>query len=146
MSISKKGALIPAAGIALIQALSGQPALADADWDRYADSGYAYCDATILASMWGMSVEEAKSTIGSKLGWDDFEAGKAAVRDALKQARKQGKRCSFHDTTFSYDDAAALAKYWGTSVAEAKASLAEKVSLGNLRLAVDAVAAARSGK
>jgi len=41
-----------------------QPAHADADWDRYADSAYQYCDAVILGEFLGQSVGEAKTLIG----------------------------------------------------------------------------------
>ena len=131
-----KRALIPAAGVALLQAINPLPATADdAEWARYASSGYDYCDAVILAAQWGEGVDDAKATIGRKLGFGN----KDIIEENLTSARASGKRCEFQDTQFSYDDAEALSKLWRTSVTEAKAALAEKASLGFDELAVSEV-------
>jgi hypothetical protein len=128
--------------LALLQAIGLESALADADMDRYATSSYAYCDAVMLANVWNQSVEEAKATIGRKLGWGN----ERIVQANLVDARRRGGRCEFRDTEFDFDDAEALAALWHTSVAEAKTALAEKVSLGALDTAREAVRTAHASQ
>lgn len=135
-----KRSLVPAAGVALLQSLGMPSALADADWDRYAASGYVYCDAVILSAHWGESVDEAKATIGRKLGWGNADI----VASDLDEARDAGERCAFFDTGFVYEDAEALAAMWGVGVDDAKAALAEKVSTGYAELANEVVAQAHA--
>ncbi len=124
-----------AIGAALLQILSAQPAVADADIDRYVDSGYSYCDAVILGAFWGESVDDAKSTIGRKIGWGNFDI----VADNIAVARESGERCEFSDTGFTFEDAEALAQLWDVGLVEAKTALIDKVSLGDQSLADDAV-------
>jgi hypothetical protein len=131
---------MPAAGIALLHSMGVQPALADANFDRYAASGYVYCDAVILGSYWGESVDEAKATIGRKIGWGNDEV----LATDLQSAIDNGERCSFADIEFVYEDAEALAQLWGVSVDDAKAALADKVSTGYTELAQQVVAQAHA--
>jgi hypothetical protein len=128
--------------LALLQAIGLESALADADMDRYASSSYAYCDAVMLAKVWNQSAEEAKATIGRKLGWGN----ERIIQANLVDARRRGGRCEFQDTEFDFDDAEALAALWHTSVAEAKTALAEKVSLGALDTARDVVRSAHASR
>lgn len=122
-----------------MQAFSVQPAMAETDIDRYAASGYSYCDAMTLGTFWKESVDDAKATIGRKIGWGNA----AIVKDNIADARKQGDRCNFADTGIAYADAEAVAALCKTSVGEAKAALAEKVSMGMKSLADDVIRDAR---
>ena len=100
---------------------------------------YNDCDAKLLAGSWSASQNEAKTRAGRKLS-----AGAAAViEDALKDARKKGAQCQFHETGFAYDDAEALSKLWGVSVTEAKNALASKATSGDRALAKQVIAEAR---
>jgi hypothetical protein len=124
--------------LALLQAIGVESALANDDVDRFDASSYVYCDAVMLSKFWRQSVYEAKATMGRKIGWGSEDV----IEGGLRNARRQGWRCSFDQTEFDYDDAEALASLWGTSVEQAKAALAEKVSMGRVDLARDAVAEA----
>lgn len=136
--MTSKRILVSALGAALLQGVCAPPALADDDWDRYADSGYQYCDAVMLGAQWGQSVDEAKATIGRKLGWGNA----SIVESDLDSARQRNIRCQFEDTGFGYEDAEALAQMWEVAVDDAKAALAEKVSMGMRDLANEVVAQA----
>ena len=111
-----------------------------ADLQRFGVSAYEYCDAVLLGDIWGDSIDEAKIRIGLKLRLNN----EAALIGDLDTARRRGSRCTFEESGFDYADADALARLWGTSVAEAKSLLAEKVSLGNRELANQAVREARN--
>lgn len=137
--MTTKRVLVTALGAALLQGACVPAAYADADWDRYANSGYEYCDAVILGAYWRQSVDEAKATIGRKLGWGNADI----VANDIDNARSQGKRCQFHETGLAYEDAQAVAALWGVGVDEAKAALADKVSMGSRDLANQVVAEAR---
>lgn len=136
--MTMKRMLAPAIGALMLQGLAAPTAQANDDWTRYAESGLQYCDAVILGQFWGESVDEAKATIGRKIGWGNEQI----VYDNLDSARARGDRCDFHDTGFSYDDANVLAGMWQVSIDEAKAALAEKVSTGYRELANEVVAEA----
>jgi len=139
--MTTKRVLVHALGAALLQGACVPAAFADADWDRYANSGYEYCDAVILGAYWRQSVGDAKATIGRKLGWGNADI----VANDIDSARSQGKRCQFHETGLAFEDAEAVAGLWGISVGDAKAALAEKVSMGMRDLAYEVVAEARGG-
>lgn len=130
----------PAVGAMLLQCIYAPHAVASYEWDLYASSGYEYCDAVILGDWWGESVDDAKVTIGRKLGWGNAHI----VESDLGSARGEGLRCDFHDTGFVYEDAEAVAHLWGVSIDDAKAALAEKVSTGWRGLAEEVVAEAHS--
>lgn len=133
-----KRILLPAVGAALLQIAGTPPALANNEWDLYASSGYEYCDAVMLGAVWGEAVDDAKMTIGRKIGWGNADI----VENNLNTARRRGVRCDFHDTGFVYEDAEALAYLWDVSIDEAKVALAEKVSTGWRHLANEVVAEA----
>lgn len=130
---------MPAAGVVLLQSFGGV-AVAD-DWEHYANSGFQYCDAVMLGQHWNETVDDAKATIGRKVSLGNTYL----VDHALRDARTQNRRCSFDDTGYSYEDAEALAQWWEVSTSEAKAALAEKVSMGWRELADEAIAEAHSG-
>jgi hypothetical protein len=125
--------------LALLQAIGIESALADDDVDAYSQSQYVYCDAVMLAKYWHQSTWQAKATIGRKINLGNENV----IQGHLRNSRRQGWRCNFQDTEFDYDDAEAVASLWGTSTQEAKAALAEKVSMGMIDLARDVVNEAR---
>jgi hypothetical protein len=139
--MTSKRLLVNALSLALLQGAWAPTAYADADFQRYANSGYTYCDAVILGGYWGQSADSAKATVGRKLGWGNARI----VADNIAMARRQGWRCEFHETGLTYDDAEAVASLWGVGVDDAKAALAEKVSMGMLGLALQVVAEAHGG-
>ncbi len=93
----------------------------------------------ILGTSWKESVDDAKATIGRKIGWGNA----AIVKDNIADARKQGDRCDFPETGLEYADAEAVAALWGRSVDGAKSALAEKVSMGMKSMADDVIREAR---
>jgi hypothetical protein len=75
----------------------------------YASSGYQYCDAKLIADLWGISVEQAKVQIGLKI---QNGIGRN-IPSVLRLSRQQGNTCEWEDTGYSYEDAQQLADLWG---------------------------------
>jgi hypothetical protein len=109
--------------------LHGEP-VGDPD-ALFFSSRYDYCDAVVLAGMWGdTDVSSAKTAIGqflrdgegalleSKLGW--------ARSHALENFGNRELRCHYSHIGFTYEDAAALAVMWGIDSWEAKMRIEEK--------------------
>jgi hypothetical protein len=102
----------------------------DAYLPQYSQSRYGYCDATLIAGLWGSSVSEAKGTIGYKLA----HGGESLVVSALQQARSQALsqfsnrrlRCDYHVLGYSYTDAELLSTFWSISTSEAKLLIEKK--------------------
>jgi hypothetical protein len=94
----------------------------------FLNKGYNYCDAKLLAGFWGVSVDQAKSTGGEKIA----NGLSKNLKNMLGQARQQG-RCDWSDTGYSYEDAEALARYWGRSVDDAKAKVANFYTAGDAK-------------
>lgn len=110
------------------------------------NSGLHYCDARWLSVAWGMDITQAKITWGNKVTWfSEDPAYVQSVRDEVRvQALAQGSpACEWVETSFSYNDAEALACTWGTSVEQAKATIAQKVTDGTEDLVRQALATAR---
>ena len=76
---------------------------------------YTYCDAKLLAAYWGVNIDQAKETGGSKIR----DKNEKLLKSVLKDARKQSS-CEFGDTGVSYEDAEVLATFWGTNVGQSK--------------------------
>lgn len=108
------------------------PAMSDDDahFQRYANSGYCYCDARVLGSFWSSDAWDAKLTIGRKLGLGNPSFIEAALVQARGQARQRGESCEFYETGYSSADAEALAAAWGMPVSEAKARVGKLVMAG----------------
>lgn len=100
-------------------------------WTAYAESRYDYCDAKILAGMWGTDdIGSAKENIGrylldsegelleQKLSW--------AREGALSNPDNRALRCNWQEIGFSYDDAVALGEYWGIDSWDAKLRIEDK--------------------
>ena len=113
-------------------AVDHQPDVAQqsaSDW--FFSSRYEYCDAKLLAGMWGdTSIGEAKDAIGgflrdgeqdlleSKLGW--------AREAALANSSDRSLRCTYSEIGFSFEDAVALGELWGIDSWDAKLRIEEK--------------------
>jgi hypothetical protein len=103
--------------------------------DRFFDAGWRYCDAVVLTGVWGGDTWEAKVRAGRQLSDGGTADVKRAVEDARKAARDgRGRPCAFHETGYGYDDAAALAQAWGSSIEEAKSRVTSKVLWGDYDL------------
>ena len=103
----------------------------------YASSRYGYCDAKMIALVWGSSVQEAKVTLGSKvlsnlenLADADIASGRQQSLAAFETNREL--RCSYEEAGYSYGDADMLGQLWGVSSWEAKMRIERKVLLGDL--------------
>lgn len=92
-------------------------------FDVYEDSKYGFCDAKKIAHVWGQSVAEGKTTLGEKV-----RAGREHLADADIASTIGVVQCDWSETELSYDDAEALADYWGRSVTEAKTKAADMMS------------------
>jgi hypothetical protein len=76
----------------------------------FAQSEFTYCDAKLVAAVWGTTVLKGKAVIGRKIlnGIGDD------VQRVLVQAR-QSYACTFEDTPHTYQDAVRLAQAWGSA-------------------------------
>ncbi len=110
--------------------------------EAYASSEYNYCDAILLAYLWDTSVLESKARIGRKVIWED--GGIPWLEQYLVDARiraleESNPQCTYtdagshpEDIRYSYDDAVALAEFWGEpSPWEAKERIARNLMVGN---------------
>jgi Ricin-type beta-trefoil lectin domain len=124
-----------------------QPASAESETEKivnaYYNAGNGYCDAQMLATVWQTTPYNAKITAGKMiLGYRAFPGSVPAKLSAVRREYAGRGICNF-SSDFSYEDAVALAAYWKTSVATAKASLTRKLESGNLPLAKRVVKEAR---
>ena len=112
----------------------------DADFQHMFSAGFVYCDAKLLAAHWKIDIGEAKSRIGRlvRVGQKPLVGTRLAQAYALAGSGR-GARCDFSDSGYSFADATKLAKVWGVSVAEAKATVERKLNWGDdnmIRLAL----------
>ena len=82
--------------------------------DAFFKSGYRYEDAERLAWFWGQTIVEAKSRIGRKVKWRNEKV----LDSMLYNARGQWNW--IRESPYIYQDAEALATFWGVSTEEAK--------------------------
>lgn len=75
--------------------------------------GYGYCDAKKVASVWNISISQAKAVIDDKIRNN---------RENLLRADIANSRtgCSWSEVQITYRDAENLARYWGISTNDAK--------------------------
>lgn len=112
----------------------------------YADKNYTYCDLKLLAKFWGEDTYKAKITAGTMM-----EQGQGQnIPPKLATARTMGGvECTFADADnpdYTYDDAVALAKYWGMKQpGDAKTKVAEALFNGNNVHVIRSLRAARGG-
>ena len=126
------------------------PAAAETNRQAYtAQDRYGYCDATLIAGLWGQSVSDAKVTIGYKIinGYTDMLDSMLsdARRNAMENPSNRSLRCSYGTLGYSYEDAKVLAKFWGQDDPySAKLMIEQKYLVrGSKDLIDDALRAAR---
>jgi hypothetical protein len=91
-----------------------------AELDAYFQSAYQYCDAEILSSYWGMNLDDTKMRMGRKILWG--EADMLILEQFLADAKVSAlyalenypdELCNYGLSRYNYDDAEALAEFWG---------------------------------
>ena len=120
--------------LALFAFAAARPAAAgqQEDLNAFFNSGYSYCDAKVLAAYWKVDITAAKARIGGA----ESHGSPARLAKQLKAARKAtkgGKRhaCEFYETSYTYEDASALAGAWGVDIEQAKTRIARQTTLGH---------------
>ena len=96
----------------------------------YVDSKFGYCDAKVLSKVWGQDTYESKSSIGqfilrNETGLLETKLADARTR-ALADMPNREIRCHYDEIGVTYDDAVALAGFWGIDSWEAKMRVEEK--------------------
>lgn len=118
-----------------------EPAQAASDWDLYARSGYVYCDAKLIADLWGIGVDEAKVQIGQKIR----NGIGGNIPSILRQSRNSGNECAWEDTGYTYEDAESLSQLWATDTPyDAKLKVARYMTNGQRYIVERALRAARA--
>lgn len=134
-------ALMLTTSLTVASAAFVQPAQAQANYtNAFFQSGHTYCDAKLVAAVWGVSADQGKAIIGRKIvnGIGDD------VQRVLTEAR-QSYACDFNDTPHSYEDAVILARLWGQpSPWEAKLAVAQYYTFGQSYTVTEALAGART--
>jgi hypothetical protein len=116
-----------------------EPAQAESYRDTYARSGYVYCDAKLIADLWGISVDAAKIQIGQKIR----NGIGGNIPGVLRLSRQDGNECSWEDTGYSYEDAEKLAQLWATDTPyDAKLKVAQYMTNGQRNVVERALRAA----
>lgn len=119
---------------------NGESALSEEEaFKRFADSPYTYCDAKLLSAYWGADISDAKARIGRSLEDDKLATEMTTARD---QAFETGNVCDFFDTGYVYEDADAMAMYWGMSLDQAKSEIGLMATAGESHKLAELVAAA----
>jgi hypothetical protein len=117
--------------------------------DAFFSSPYDYWDASILAEFWGASITDAKVAMGNKIL--SGAVGKALLVQVLTDARIDALESveelrNFADAQYTYDDAAALAEFWGDpSPYEAKLRIEHNLILDQKDQVDQALTLARQG-
>ncbi|MBD2361021.1 hypothetical protein H6G36_07490 [Anabaena minutissima FACHB-250] len=121
-------------------------------------SKYDYWDARVLADFWGETVEDAKARMGRKILWGGENI--AILEQLLVDARVQALRAVqtprpgdsspykfYQDSTYNYNDAEVLARFWGEkSAIDAKVRIERNLILGNDEVIDQALRYAHSQK
>lgn len=118
-----------------------------AELNAFFRSKYNYCDAQLLSEFWGQSLTESKARIGRKVLWGNggIPYLEQYLVDARTQAIQQDSQiCTFYEAGYDYDDAVALAEFWGDpSPWEAKQRIERNLLLGKQRTVNSALRKAR---
>ena len=99
------------------------PSTSDLRFQAYVHSRYDYEDAELLASLWNMSIVEAKNEIGYKVkhGLEQNLPDKLRSNDVEPDLTPDQKAYeAFRQSQYDYDDADLLAGVWSLSVVDAK--------------------------
>ncbi|MDG2002244.1 MAG: hypothetical protein P8J20_02840 [Novosphingobium sp.] len=96
-------------------------------FQAYANSKFTYCDAKMIAALWGQDIYQGKLRIGNKIG-----GAENVIENELNQSRQRGNSCQFNETEFTYQDAQNLSAAWGgqLSIEAAKLKIAAFVTAG----------------
>jgi len=100
-------------------------------FQAYANSQYTYCDAKMVAALWGEDAYRGKIEMGAKiLGGHGY-----LIEERFADSRQRGNACNFDETDFTYDDAQNLSATWASnggslSVWDAKTKIAAFVTAG----------------
>ena len=105
------------------------------NFQRYANSGYTYCDAKLIGAIYGQDPWQGKVLIGQKIA----NGIGSNIPLMLRQSRGQGNRCNWADLPHSYADAETLGNYWGVSPGQAKAKAAAFYTNGQAGAVTDAL-------
>lgn len=133
------------------QAVGQQPTYTDEEAiNKYFDMGYDYCDSLVLAAYWEEgSFYDAKLRLGHKMLDFGPEEGTFFTREARAEALKQPDDqlpAWYTDDGYSYEDAEALAKYWGTNLTDSKFTLTRLAISGHDLVIEAALNSARRGR
>ena len=102
-------------------------------FDTYASSGYGYCDAKKIASVWGESDPyQGKLILGNKV-----LTGQEHLADADIASTRLSVGCAWTETELTYEDAQQLGAYWGETVEDAKSKAASYMSQTGYRKFVE---------
>ncbi|MBZ0188790.1 MAG: hypothetical protein K8F91_21285 [Candidatus Obscuribacterales bacterium] len=108
----------------------------EANLEAYASSGYSYWDALTLSKWWNESLGDTKAHIGGKVSGG--AVGKAILQQELMDGRIKalnnvnGTMVYYPETSYTYDDAVSLAKFWGDAgPSEAKTRIEKNLIMGN---------------
>lgn len=97
----------------------------------YVKSDYDYEDAELLASLWNLSVVEAKDEIGYKVihGLEANLPDKLRDNDIVEVHLTPEDKAyeAFRQSDYDYDDAELLSGVWGLSIVEAKQMIGSTV-------------------
>ncbi len=115
----------------------------DDHWHQWKKSGLTYCDAQVLAAMWGVDEDAAKIAIGRKFGAGTFN-DMDLVR-ARESVLADGKRCALHESYFTTDDAHMLASFWRKPVPETKLEMEMMLTRGESEQIWEAMNDAKTG-
>lgn len=113
----------------------------------YASENYTYCDAKLLSAYWGTSPWDAKVRAGNKASVNAYAVIEDYLRSARAYALEHNVRCTWSDGNnpdYSYEDAQALAKYWGKATPwDAKLKIGRMLQDGDNKLVIEALNRAR---
>lgn len=119
----------------------------DREWAAYASSKYDYWDAKVLANFWGSEVGATKATMGRKILWgaDNKAYLEQMLLDARVKALSQVDNLQLYvDSSFRYDDVAALSKFWGEGdIYQTKLRIEKNLIMGNDEIIYQAIALAK---
>ena len=95
--------------------------------DAFFNSRYTYWDAKVLAGFWHQTLTDTKMRMGRKIAWGPEAQTflETELANARHEALKTVDQLRFYsDSGYTYDDAEALANFWGEKGAyEAKSQL-----------------------
>ena len=118
----------------------------DRELVAYSNSEYTYWDAAMLADYWGQDLLETKARMGRKILWGPADT--AILEQFLVDARisalafleSEEYLRFFWESSYDYDDAVALAAFWGDPTPwDAKLRIERNLIMGNSDEVVEAL-------